>query len=569
MLFDFVFIAGLIGCWATVFRSGAKPAGMDSEHSRPNATHRRKAGHRDSNDEREAVDGFFDSDVHPSRPNILFIVVDDLGSNDLGMKGTGIQTPTIDAFAKQGVYLSKYYVLPSCSPTRAAFMSGRYPLHTGINSAIPHHATYGLPVDEETLPDMMRRAGYKTHAVGKWHIGHAAWEYTPTFRGFDSFFGFYNGGEDHFTHQLERSYGLRRDRSPRCGPGCSEVVDERGNYSTHVFTREAIRIVREHDPSSGPLFLYMAYQAVHFPSQAPEEYVARYRHRGWDRLRETYAGMLTSVDEGIGNLTAAMQVKDVTRDLVIVFTTDNGGPTESCAVQGSSNSPRRGGKCTIWEGGVTGDAFIWGPPFLPMTSYHLFHAVDWLPTLAELLGVRPSGKPLDGVSQLRSLTGGAPSRSEIYYGVSDQQVGNFGPAIRVGRWKLVEGRCGPAKSSGWDPSWSSAARNKPTELYEMDVGHDAGSAVKYQLFDLEDDPEERSNVASKFPHWVEELKQRIEWYKAGAVPQAQSDDSCTAVGQFMQHPVVGQTWQPWCWQAEPPPAPPSVLRKIIDSLYLR
>lgn len=497
----------------------------------------------------QASAGFWDPGVPNARPNILFIVLDDLGSFDLGYKNSGIETPHIDALAKESVVLSKYYVLPSCSPTRAAFMAGRYPLHTGINSAIPHHSTYGLPVDEETLPEMLRRAGYRTHAVGKWHIGHAAWEYTPTFRGFDSFFGFYNGGEDHFHHTLEKAYGLRRDVTSNCGPGCSQIADERGNYSTHVYTREAVRIVREHEPSSGPLFLYLAYQAVHFPTQAPPRYWNRYSEKGWDHHRAVYAGMLTAVDEGIGEVRAALHEKNLVDDLLIVVTTDNGGPTEACAVQGSSNWPRRGGKCTIFEGGVAGDAFIWGWPFPAATNTNLFHAVDWLPTFAELLAVMPAGKPLDGVSQLRSLRGGAPARSEIYYGVTDQQVGTYGPAIRVGRWKLVEGRCGPPRTGGWHAPWY-------TQEHEVsDNSSLADKAVDgYQLFDLEADPEERNNVATDFADWVQELKERLEWYKAGGVPQVEDGETCEASPKFLQHEVLGMTWEPWCWRVAPRPA---------------
>jgi len=122
------------------------------------------------------------------KPHILIIVLDDLGSHDLGLHGTGISTDGIDDLASRGLYLKNYYVLPSCSPTRAAIMSGRYPIHTGIHNWISPHSTIGLPLDEETLPTVLRKAGYTAHAVGKWHLGHSSYDQTPTFRGFESFF---------------------------------------------------------------------------------------------------------------------------------------------------------------------------------------------------------------------------------------------------------------------------------------------------------------------------------------------------------------------------------------------
>ena len=213
------------------------------------------------------------------KPHILFIVMDDLGSHDLGRHGSGIHTPHVDTLASAGVYMENYYVLPYCSPTRAALLSGRYPLHTSVHRVIDPDSVQSLPLDEETLAQVMRRAGYRAHMVGKWHVGHSHWNMTPTFRGFQSFFGFYIGGEDYFTHVNGEGYDLRFDQQEYCGRGCSQLADERGNYSTTVFTREAIRVITEHkyamdsselehekdteakkEKEHSPLFLYLAYQ---------------------------------------------------------------------------------------------------------------------------------------------------------------------------------------------------------------------------------------------------------------------------------------------------------------------
>jgi arylsulfatase A-like enzyme len=260
------------------------------------------------------------------QPNILFVVMDDLGSHDLGRHGSGIQTPNLDELAADGVYFDNYYVLPYCSPTRAALMSGRYPLHTGVHVVVPPDSVLSLPLDEETLAQLMKRADFKTHAVGKWHIGHANWKMTPTFRGFESFFGFYIGGEDYFTHHNGGGYDLRWDKQENCGEGCSQLPDERGNYSTHVFTREAIRVIHQHKESlekdQKPLFLYLAYQAVHDPDQVPEEYRKPYdNHSGWGKNRKTYAGMLTAADEGVAKVIQALKDTRLWEDTVVIFTT--------------------------------------------------------------------------------------------------------------------------------------------------------------------------------------------------------------------------------------------------------
>jgi hypothetical protein len=181
----------------------------------------------------------------------------------LGMHGTGILTPYTEELARQGVYLENYYVLPYCSPTRASILSGRYPLHTGCHSIINDRSTQGLPLDEETLPQVLRRAGYQAHAVWKWHVGSSSWEQTPTFRGVQSFYGCYISGQDYFTHiktdSLIDTYDMRSDQQEFCVEGCSKLVDLGGNYSTNAFTHQAIKVIEEYNDSDSPLFLYLAH----------------------------------------------------------------------------------------------------------------------------------------------------------------------------------------------------------------------------------------------------------------------------------------------------------------------
>ena len=491
-----------------------------------------------------ATTSSYDATSKKKKPHIVMVVMDDLGSHDLGLHGTGIKTPHSDKLAQDGMYLDNYYVTPYCSPTRASLMSGKYPIHTGIYNVISDYSAAGLPVEEETLADLLKKGGYETRAVGKWHLGFAKWEFTPTYRGFDSFYGFYKGGQDYFTHMSHKAYDLRFDSQPNCGDGCSQIIDERGNYSTHVYTREAIHVIQNYNVSSyesddgKPLFLYLAFQAVHGPNEVPPEYMEVYDDKNWTEQRKIYAGMLTAADEGIGNVTQALKDNGLWDDTLFIFTTDNGGPTVACAVQGSSNYPKRGGKCSVWEGGTTGDAFMSGPVLERLGIRqqskfpHLFHVVDWLPTLAELVGVA-TRQDIDGKSQLRGLRYDMAVREHVLVGYAYGQKygtkGWYGPAIRYGRWKLIQGKSGGPDQYDIKPRGS----RKP-----LPAGVNDSS---YVLYDLETDIGEVNNVASLHPDVVEFLRQKLKEYHEEVVPpQPDEDPSCPWTGTVKT--TVGPTW---------------------------
>ena len=508
-----------------------------------------------------------DSNPQKKAPHIVLIVMDDLGSHDLGRHGTGIETPHVDQLAAHGVYLDNYYVLPYCSPTRAALLSGRYPLHTGVHKVILEDSISSLPLDEETLAQLLRAQNYRTHAVGKWHIGHGHWNATPTFRGFESFFGFYMGGEDYFTHKNGNGYDLRYDRQPNCGPKCSQIPDERGNYSTTVFTREAIRVIQQYSNTDNdspkdknPLFLYLAYQAVHAPDQVPDQYRKRYEkykgQPGWDNKRITYAAMLTAADEGIGQVLGALRDAQMWDDTVVLFTTDNGGPSQVCAIQGSSNYPKRGGKCTVYEGGTTGDAFLGGPALkthwnIPAgknrTYSNLFHVVDWLPTLAQAVGGTPQGKPLDGVNHLEALQYDdtnqqhgphiKPPREEVFVGYSYVQWDGgqwYGPSIRHQNWKLIQGKSGGPEDS---IIFANGTRSPA-------VGGNVSAT--YALYDLDLDPEEQHDVSDKYPVILQLLQSKLRAYQRHYVgPPPDEDPNCPFPG-LLNHSKFGKVWNPWC-----------------------
>eukprot|EP01084_Bolivina_argentea_P308547 533568_1 len=288
------------------------------------------------------------------KPNIIVIVADDLGYDDIYLQSKQINTPNIDKLLTEGQFCSWHYAQCVCSTSRSTLLTGRYPLHHGINGAILWATPMGLNLNETLLSNVLLDNGYKTHAIGKWHLGMYRWEYTPTFRGFESFYGYYGGGEDYFTHKAGGNYDFRRDERLNCGPNCSVVeIEAFQNYSTRLFTSRAIIIINNHSQSQ-PLFLYLAYQAVHAPDDVPKSYVTPYDQSITDSQRRTFAGMLSCLDEGIGNLTNVLQKKGyLDNNTIIVFTSDNGGPIPNSGVgdyTGSRNWPLRGGKHSVWEG---------------------------------------------------------------------------------------------------------------------------------------------------------------------------------------------------------------------------
>eukprot|EP00438_Fugacium_kawagutii_P030153 Skav235175 [mRNA] locus=scaffold721:218084:219574:- [translate_table: standard] len=474
-----------------------------------------------------------------AKPHIIFHVIDDFGWNDPGFRNHEISTPALNMFHEKGITLDQYYVQPSCSPSRATFLSGRTPLHTGINNYMLASQAYGLPLSETTLPQLLGATGYKCHAVGKWHLGFFKTEYTPTFRGFDSFYGLYEGAEDYFKHWRNGGYDLHRENQPRCGPGCTQVAwEDVDQYSTNLFADEAIRIIQLHNTSE-PLFLYQAWQGVHWPRQVPEHYVEPYLHTISDPGRRQFAGMVTAVDEGIGNITRALEEKGMLENSVVIVTSDNGGPVEECGGIGASNLPLRGGKCSLWEGGTRATALLFAPGYVQrsFTWEGLMHGADWLPTLVEGVAEQriPQGatKPLDGINVWKQLIGNESSpRHEIYYGLADASVGYHGPALRSGPWKLIVGTGGTKGSTTNSPWWKNFSR-------ELRLSDDH----RPRLFNLQEDPEEKCEVTGQEER-VREMLSTIHAYLATGVPQQQGDPSCPP---FKPHTSAQGPWVgPFC-----------------------
>jgi arylsulfatase A-like enzyme len=418
-----------------------------------------------------ALDGAARAADAPARPNIVYILADDLGWKDVGFHGSDIQTPNLDELAKTGLELQAFYVEPMCTPTRAALMTGRYPMRYGLQTAvIPSGGKYGLAKDEVTLPQMLKDAGYETALVGKWHLGHAETDMWPKQRGFDHAYGPLIGEIDHFTHTSHGVKDWYRN---------NEAVTEAG-YDTQLFGQDAVAVIKAHDTTK-PLFLYLAFTAPHTPYQAPEDYLARYPGIA-DPLRRAYAGQITAMDAEIGKVVAALDSKGMRDNTLILFSSDNGG-TRSAMFAGEGkvtgeippdNGPYRDGKGSNYEGGTRVVALANWPGHVPSGKIdEMIHVVDVFPTLAGLSGGSTArSKPLDGVDVWPTLSTGASSpRDEIVYNIEP-----FRAALRKGNWKLV---------------WKSLL------------------PPKVELFDLAADPSEKTNLADSNPQRVQEMQARI------------------------------------------------------------
>ena len=409
---------------------------------------------------------------NPAKPNIVYIVADDLGWKDVGFHGSDIKTPNLDKLADAGVKFQQFYAQPMCTPTRAALMTGRYPFRYGLQTAVILSAhTYGLATDEWLLPQALKEAGYYTAIIGKWHLGHGDRKYWPRQRGFDYQYGPLIGEIDYFTHEQHGVLDWYRDNNP---------VKEEG-YSTTLLGEDAVKLIRKHDPSI-PLYLYLAFNAPHTPYQAPPDYLDRYKDIA-DPSRRAYAAQITALDDQVGHVLQALDDRQMRENTLIVFQSDNGGTRNKMfAGEGDmskinipcDNGPYRDGKGSLYEGGTRVVAFANWPGHIPAASTveGMIHVVDMYPTLAGLAGASLSkSKPLDGMDMWPAISQGKPSpRTELVYNVEPFRAG-----IREGDWKMV---------------WRTPLPSKP------------------ELYNIARDPSEKDDLAAQNPGKIGELQKR-------------------------------------------------------------
>ncbi|VDI79517.1 Hypothetical predicted protein [Mytilus galloprovincialis] len=444
-------------------------------------------------------------------PHIVFIVADDLGWNDVGFRNPAIISPNIDYLAKNGMILNNSYVQPVCTPSRNAFLSGFYPFKSGLqNFVIVPWAPSCAPLNRTFLPQTLKELGYATHMIGKWHLGMCKWECTPTYRGFDTFYGYYNGKEDYFNYTIFNHTDFRDNKEPTRPYDYSTFNFVANKYA---YARRADKVITQHNKSQ-PMFLYLPFQSVHEPIEVPEIYENMYKNLK-NEGRRKFSGMVTALDDAIGNVTDSLKRNGMLKDTLIIFTTDNGGsPTYF-----GNNYPLRGGKTTVYEGGTRATSFVYGSGLQkPNTVFdgrlfvivlRMIHAVDWMPTIISAAGGGGQVRGIDGLNMWPSISKGVPSslRSEFIYNLDDSLVPMMGhAAIRMGDYKLIEGFAGVY--NGWysvPENETATEKDDPKEDY-------------YQLYNLRDDPTEHNNLYTKERSMLKKMKERLEEYKKYIVP---------------------------------------------------
>jgi arylsulfatase A-like enzyme len=405
----------------------------------------------------------------PPRPNVVIFLADDLGWADVGFRGSAIPTPNIDRLAETGAVLEQFYVEPICAPTRAALLTGRFPMRYGLQERGRE-----LPLAERTLAEALRGAGYRTALVGKWDLGFDAIGQRPTSRGFDHQYGHYHSSIDSFRQAYLGGLDWHRNDQPLREDG----------YSTTLMGDEAVRLIEGHD-ASRPLFLLLAFNAPHAPLAAPDHCLDRMGLPTEDAVwgQRVYGAMVVCMDDQIGRVVASLEARGMREETLLLFVSDNGGDTSA----GARNEPLLSGKLSLAEGGIRAVAVANWPGRVAAGAHvdELMHVTDLYPTLVALAGGSIE-QPLaiDGRDVWPTLARGAPSpHAEVPIG-----VGRTRGALRSGRWKLVAG-------------FDAQARPERVELY-----------------DLVADPSEHRNLAPNEPEMLRKLMPRLLAYRDEAAP---------------------------------------------------
>ena len=449
------------------------------------------------------------AEERPNRPNVLFILADDLGIGDLRCYGNPyLDAPVLDELARKGVRFTDHYSpSPLCAPARAGFLTGRFNHRTGAVDVSSNRGVDRIALSEKTFGDYFRRAGYTTALIGKWHNGLYCNDYLPHNRGFDLFFGFPNGGQDYWKWNLMRN-------------GEYETPD--GRYLTDVLNDEAIAFIRQNRERRFAIVL--AHHAPHPPFQAPQSLIDKYKRRldgVYDESAAIMYAMIETMDTGLGRVFDELKRQGLWESTIIVFTSDNGAYLGRSPRGDSCNryhGPFQGNKGNVLEEGIRVPAIVCWPGQIPAGRIDAtpIHGCDWLPTLFGLTGAAPpsDAKPFDGVD-LMSLLRGDPASEVKHRGLPFQKtrytpVAHSDACIRRGQWKLYwpgEATTMKKDSPRDNPSY---VRGITHPHWEMPLDPELPDYANVEteaprLFDLAKDAGERHDLASEHPDLVREL----------------------------------------------------------------
>jgi len=421
--------------------------------------------------------------VKPSKPNILVILSDDQGTLDLNSFGSSdLETPNLDRLAASGVRFTQFYAAaPVCSPSRAALLTGKYNYHAGLygNVDIPDHdpkGKSGMPTEQITMAELFEPAGYRTAAIGKWHLGHTP-EKLPNGQGFDYFFGHQRGCIDNYSHYFFWS-----------GPNLHDLYQNEkeiyrpGEFFGDLMVKEVKQFAQ---PSAEPFFIYWAINMPHYPYQGNPKWLEHYE--SLESPRKEYAAFISTMDDLIGEVLDHLELSGQLENTIIVFQSDHGHSTEERAYFGGGNAgPFNGAKFSMLEGGIRVPAIIsWPDGNIPKGEVRNQWAgsVDWYPTLADLAEVTvPNPTELDGLSLKKVIYDNSASGHDVmHWATGNPEVTTNSWAVRKGPWKLLGNPSDPAKKLTF---------TKEDELY---------------LVNLSQDSTESKNLSKEHPEVVSEL----------------------------------------------------------------
>ena len=427
------------------------------------------------------------------RPNFIVIMTDDQGYGDLSCMGnTDFCTPNIDALAANGARFTNWYSnSPVCSPSRASLLTGRYPAHAGVRAILAgNRKASGLTAQAPTIATALKDIGYQTALIGKWHLGLAE-QSRPNQNGFDYFYGFMAGCLDYYSHIFYWSMADGQTNPTHDLWENETEVYHNGRYLTEEISDRAVERIRAMHAQDKPFFMYVAYNAPHYPMHAPQKYIDRFPNLPWDR--QIMAAMLSAVDDGVGQIVDELKRQDIYEDTVIFFQSDNGPSRESRNWLDGTPDPYYGGqagglkghKFSLFEGGIRVPGIFSWPGHIPAGQVidQPCAAMDVFPTLLRMAGGDPARYQIDGMDIGAVLTEQAKTpHEEIYWEMEGQT------AIRSGKYKLV----------------------LHGKLVEGEPEQD-----EVFLANLEDDPSEEKNLADQMPALAQELRQKAESWRTG------------------------------------------------------
>ncbi len=417
------------------------------------------------------------------KPNFVILFADDMGYGDWNRGGhPTIRTPNLNRMADEGVQITQFYSAnPVCSPSRAALLTGRNPIRTGVTDVFFPPNQRGLPLPEITLAEALKPLGYRTACIGKWHLGHIK-EYLPMEQGFDYYYGIL------YSNDMEHPDLFRND----------ERIEAPAEQSTLTrrYTQEAIRFIER--SSRHPFLLYLPYTMPHVPIHASEDF------RNTSR-RGLYGDVIEEIDWSVGQILKTLDQRNLSHNTLVLFSSDN-GPWMHQKLEGGSSGLLRGAKGDTWEGGMREPFIARWKGCLPkgVVSTAVASTLDIFPTCVRLAGGRlPENRPMDGMDIMPVLEGRSSPERTIYY-YRDQNLN----AVRKGKWKLhlsyCENNFEDFDAAGIKQKW--VAPEQPL------------------LFDLEADPSEHYNLSGKYPEVVDELKQVAESYRQEIAERGENED---------------------------------------------